>query len=68
MSLLATFAYLLITVAGVVEISVLKVPPQMRSMHAGNPVLPTFVAHGIMSQSVLQELGPIVPVLEDTAV
>jgi hypothetical protein len=60
--------HLLNTVTGVVEISVLKVPPQMRSMHAGNPVLPTFVAHGIMSQSVLQELEPSVPVLEDTAV
>jgi hypothetical protein len=52
----------------VVEISVLKVPPQIRSIHAGNPVLPTFVAHGIMSQSALQELGPSVPVPEDTAV
>lgn len=59
---------LLITVAGVVEISVLKVPPQMRSTHVVSSVLPVFVAHGIISQSSLQELGPSVPVLEDTAV
>jgi hypothetical protein len=52
----------------VVEISVLKVPPHIRSIHAGSPVLPMFVAQGIMSQSALQELGPSVPVLEDTAV
>jgi hypothetical protein len=57
----------LITVAGVVEMSVLKVPPQMRSIHADCPVLPVFVAHGIMSQSALQELVPRVPVAEDTA-
>lgn len=62
------YTFLLITVAGVVEISVLKVPPQMRSIHAGNPVLPIFVAHGIMSQSALQELEPSVPVPEDTEV
>lgn len=59
--------HLLITVAGVVEVCVLNVPPHMRSTHASNPVLPTFVAHGIMSQSSLQELGPRVLVLEDTA-
>jgi len=59
-------ASLLITDTGVVEMSVLKVPPQMRSTHVGGPFLPTFVAHGIMIQSVLQELGPSVPVLEDT--
>jgi hypothetical protein len=59
---------LLITVAGVVEISVLKVPPQMRSTHVVNSVLPVFVAHGIISQSSLQELGPSVPVLEEIAV
>jgi hypothetical protein len=46
---------------------VLKVPPQMRSTQAGSSVLPVFVAHGIMSQSSLQALGPSVPVLDDTA-
>ena len=59
---------LLITVAGVVETSVFKVPPQMRSTQAGVSVLPTFVAHGIMSQSSLQGLGPSVPVPDDTGV
>jgi hypothetical protein len=62
------YVSLLITVAGAVEISVLNVPPQMRSTHVVSSVLPVFVAHGIMSQSSLQELGPRVPVLEDTAV
>ena len=47
--------------------SVLKVPPQMRSTHESIPVLPMFVAHGIMSQSALQALEPIVPVPDDTA-
>jgi hypothetical protein len=61
------FHHLLIIVVGVVEISVLNVPPQMRSIHAGNPVLPIFAAHGIISQSALQELEPSVPVLDDTA-
>ena len=50
-----------------VEISVLKVPPQMRSIHVGSPVLPTLMAHGIMSQSALQGFGPIFAVEEDTA-
>jgi len=50
----------------VLEISVLKVPPQMRSTHVGSPVLPMFVAHGIMSQSALQEFEPRVPVEEGT--
>jgi hypothetical protein len=57
----------LITVAGVVEMSVLKVPPHMRSTHVGCPVRPVFMAHGIMSQSALQEFEPTVPVPEDTA-
>jgi len=51
----------------VVDISVLKVPPQMRSTHVGSPVLPMFEAHGIMSQSALQAFPPRVPVPEDTA-
>jgi hypothetical protein len=55
------------TVDGAVDMSVLRVPPQMRSMQLGVPALPTFVAHGMISQSALQELGPSVPVLEDTA-
>jgi hypothetical protein len=59
---------LLVTVAGIVEPSVLNVPPHMRSMHASCSVLRTFAAHGIMSQSSLQELGPSVPVLDDTGV
>jgi hypothetical protein len=59
--------HLLISVAGIVETSELKVPPQIRSMHGGSPVLPTLAAHGIISQSSLQELGPSVPVLDDTA-
>lgn len=46
--------------------SVFKVPPQMRSMQVGVSVLPTFVAHGIMSQSSLQVFGPSVPVFDDT--
>ena len=50
-----------------IEVSVFKVPPHMRSMQVDSSVLPTFVAHGIMSQSSLQEVGPSVPVLEDTA-
>lgn len=58
----------LIIVAGVVEISVLRVPPHMRSTHVVSSVLPVFVVHGIISQSSLQELGPRVPVLEGTAV
>lgn len=62
------YTSLLITVAGVVETSAFKVPPQMRSMQLGVSVLPTFAAHGIMSQSSLQALGPSVPVLDDTAV
>ena len=57
------YASLLITVAGVVETSVFKVPPQMRSTQTGVPVLPIFVAHGIMSQSSLQPSGPV-PVLD----
>jgi hypothetical protein len=56
------------TVAGVVETSVFKVPPQMRSMQTGFSVLPTFVAHGIIIQSSLQALGPSVPIPDDTAV
>jgi hypothetical protein len=66
-SLVLIATSLLITVAVVVEISVLKVPPQMRSTHVGCPVLPVFAAHGIMSQSALQEFVPRVPVAEDTA-
>ena len=61
------YTSLLITVAGVIETSVFKVPPQMRSAHIGFSVLPTFVAHGIMSQSSLQALGPTVPTPDDTA-
>jgi len=55
---------LLITVVGVVEASVFKVPPQMRSWQIGFSVLPTFIAHGIMSQSSMQVLGPTVPTLD----
>jgi hypothetical protein len=40
----------------------------MRSTQVVSSVLPVFVVHGIISQSSLQELGPRVPVLEDTAV
>jgi len=59
------YTSLLITVAGVLEASALKVPPQMRSMQfvGVSVVLPAFVAHGIMSQSSLQELETI----DDTA-
>jgi hypothetical protein len=52
------FTSLLITVAGVVVLSVLKVPPQMRSVQFGGSFLPAFVAHGIRSQSSVQPLGP----------
>jgi hypothetical protein len=38
----------------------------MRSIHVGSPVLPTLLAHGIMSQSELQGFEPVVPVPEDT--
>ncbi|KAJ8890646.1 hypothetical protein PR048_010155 [Dryococelus australis] len=49
--------------------SVLNVPPQMRSTQVDAPgcsTRPTFEAHGMMSQSVVHELGPRVPTLDAT--
>lgn len=60
--------YLLNTVAGTVETSELKVPPQMRSVQVGSMLgaLPALAAHGMMIQSPLHELGPTEPTIEVT--
>jgi len=48
--------------------SLLKVPPQMRSTQVEVPELtrPTFEAHGIISQSMLQLCGPVLPTIAVT--
>lgn len=56
--------------AAEVDTSLLNVPPQIRSTQLGGDVgnLPTFIAHGMIIQSLPQELGPMPPTIDVTGV
>jgi hypothetical protein len=60
--------YLLKTVAGTVDTSLLNVPPQIRSVQVGSILgaRPELAAHGMIIQSPLHELGPTEPTIEVT--